>query len=463
VATANFAGEPPRDGRLAVRIRHLYGAHPLPDRANVAAVGVAVSLVVATSVTQFIDYRLFDLRLKALDSNTHVSIFGAVSLLANAIVVALAIAFAVRARRRQTLVLAAALTAMLTLRVTYPSHLLLVSLPLTGTALAILWRQGEPSAGDALWPIRAGCALLVVSFAIHAWELKPLALLPPDFPGGLAGGKPVGGAIISGGHRETSGNGHLATGTWTHLALTYDGSTLRFYVNGEPLSTAAKTGDITTSTNPLTIGSDPFSGQFFNGLLDEIRVYNTALTTSQIQDDMTRPIVGIPDTRSPGTAVRPLAASSPTPVAAFGFDEEAGTAVRDASGSGNSGKVAHTTWTAAGKYGGALSFDGISSRVTVPDSASLHLTRAMTLEAWVNPTTTSNTWRDVIEKGNDNYYLTAASPVRSWASQVRPLIKHDAELAAWIMIAAGLLTLRTSNSRRRESEASQPRLPSMTR
>ena len=33
----------------------------------------------------------------------------------------------------------------------------------------------------------------------------------------------------------------------------------------------------------------------------------------------------------------------------------------------------------------------------------------MTLEAWVNPSTTTSTWRDVIYKGNDNYYLEATS------------------------------------------------------
>ena len=43
--------------------------------------------------------------------------------------------------------------------------------------------------------------------------------------------------------------------------------------------------------------------------------------------------------------------------------------------------------------------------MTINDSASLHLTTGMTLEAWVNPTTVSSAWRDVIYKGDDNYYL----------------------------------------------------------
>ena len=96
-------------------------------------------------------------------------------------------------------------------------------------------------------------------------------------------------------------------------------------------------------------------------------------------------------------------------VAAYAFNEGSGTAVTDASGSGNAGSVSGTTWTTAGKFGGALSFNGTSALVTIPDAAALHLTTAMTLEAWVNPTTVTSAWRDVIYKPNDNYYLEGTS------------------------------------------------------
>src|SRR5215831_596866 len=100
-------------------------------------------------------------------------------------------------------------------------------------------------------------------------------------------------------------------------------------------------------------------------------------------------------------------ATSATPglVAAYAFDEGAGTTISDASANGNSGTAANTTWAATGKYGKALSFNGTSSLVTIIDAASLHLSSALTLEAWVNPTTVNASWRDVVYKGNDNYYL----------------------------------------------------------
>src|SRR3954469_11502629 len=73
-------------------------------------------------------------------------------------------------------------------------------------------------------------------------------------------------------------------------------------------------------------------------------------------------------------------------VAAYAFDEGAGTSVADASGTGNTGTASNAGWSTAGKYGGAMTFNGASSWVTVADSASLRLTNGMTLEAWVNPT-----------------------------------------------------------------------------
>ena len=96
-------------------------------------------------------------------------------------------------------------------------------------------------------------------------------------------------------------------------------------------------------------------------------------------------------------------------VAAYAFDEASGTTVADASGSGNGGTISGATWTAAGKYGPALVFNGTNAKVTIPDAPSLRLTNAMTLEAWVNPAGNSSAWRDVVYKGDDNYYLEASS------------------------------------------------------
>jgi hypothetical protein len=72
-------------------------------------------------------------------------------------------------------------------------------------------------------------------------------------------------------------------------------------------------------------------------------------------------------------------------VAAYGFEEASGTAVSDSSGLGNVGTIAGATRVATGRFGKALSFDGVNDVVTVFDSDSLDISVGMTLEAWVNP------------------------------------------------------------------------------
>ena len=69
---------------------------------------------------------------------------------------------------------------------------------------------------------------------------------------------------------------------WTHVALTYDGSTLRLYVNGTQVAThAGAAARSRPPTNPLWIGGNSPYGEYFQGLIDEVRVYNRALTAGR--------------------------------------------------------------------------------------------------------------------------------------------------------------------------------------
>src|SRR5512135_1567225 len=97
------------------------------------------------------------------------------------------------------------------------------------------------------------------------------------------------------------------------------------------------------------------------------------------------------------------------PVAAYAFSEGSGSTVADKSGNGLTGTIIGATWTTSGKYGNALVFNGSSALVNVPNATALQLTTGMTLEAWVNPAAVNSAWRDVIYKGDDNYYLEATS------------------------------------------------------
>ena len=97
---------------------------------------------------------------------------------------------------------------------------------------------------------------------------------------------------------EVQGNTQVPVNTWTHLAVTYNGTVLALYVNGAQVATTLATGPITTSNGQLRIGSNSIWGEPFNGLIDEVRIYNQPLTAAQIRGDMNTSI-SVPDTTPP--------------------------------------------------------------------------------------------------------------------------------------------------------------------
>ena len=75
----------------------------------------------------------------------------------------------------------------------------------------------------------------------------------------------------------------IQSNTWYHVAETYDGAALKLYVNGSLDSQMAVTGPIITTTQPVRIGGDaPAGPYYFNGRVDEISLYNRALTSNEI-------------------------------------------------------------------------------------------------------------------------------------------------------------------------------------
>src|SRR5207248_6908965 len=90
----------------------------------------------------------------------------------------------------------------------------------------------------------------------------------------------------------------IPTASWSHLAATYDGTTERLYVNGAQVASLAISGTISTSSSPLKIGGNAIWGEWFDGLIDEVRIYNRPLSAIEIQSDMNSSISS-PDTVPP--------------------------------------------------------------------------------------------------------------------------------------------------------------------
>jgi hypothetical protein len=74
------------------------------------------------------------------------------------------------------------------------------------------------------------------------------------------------------------------------LASTYDGSFLRLYVNGVQVAQLARTGTLEVNGSPLRIGGTTYPNEFFAGLIDDLRIYDRALSAAEIQQDMVTPV-----------------------------------------------------------------------------------------------------------------------------------------------------------------------------
>jgi glucose/arabinose dehydrogenase/fibronectin type 3 domain-containing protein len=102
--------------------------------------------------------------------------------------------------------------------------------------------------------------------------------------------RPAGGATIGSGQPIVVGPVANPLNAWTHVALTYDGTQLRLFVNGQQVATNNASGPIQTSTGQLSIGGNTPYGEYFTGIIDDVRVYNRALSQSEIGTDMNSPL-----------------------------------------------------------------------------------------------------------------------------------------------------------------------------
>jgi len=140
--------------------------------------------------------------------------------------------------------------------------------------------------------------------------------------------KPNGGAqfnFLIDGWQRIDADPIMSTGTWYHLAGVYDGSSMKIYINGILQNTVnGVTGDIDASTGTLLFGENPqFTGNYFNGVIDEVRIWTVARTEAEIQSTMGVELTG-----------------SETGLAGYWkFNEGTGTSTADATGNGNNGTL----------------------------------------------------------------------------------------------------------------------------
>jgi hypothetical protein len=117
------------------------------------------------------------------------------------------------------------------------------------------------------------------------------SIITKERPGGLTyalhgsspGGKADSTLSLGSGYRSLKGGSPLPAKTWSHLAMTYDGTSQRLYVNGVQVGSRKFSGSLPTASNPLRIGNNGIlKGRAFDGRIDEVRIYDRALSHGEI-------------------------------------------------------------------------------------------------------------------------------------------------------------------------------------
>jgi hypothetical protein len=201
----------------------------------------------------------------------------------------------------------------------------------TGTVSGAVWaagRSGSALSFDGINDIAtvpdSGSLDVSAGLTLEAWVYLVArngwrTILMKERPGHLVYGlyantdtnRPSGEISTAGGVRDVRGTAQLPVSVWTHVAVTHDGSMLRLFVNGVQVQTRAVSGTIAVSGNPLRIGGNSIWGEYFSGRIDDVRVYNRAISTAQVQADMNTPVSQPPPPAPPDTTAPTVTITSP--------------------------------------------------------------------------------------------------------------------------------------------------------
>ncbi|HMY65176.1 MAG TPA: putative Ig domain-containing protein [Leptospiraceae bacterium] len=184
---------------------------------------------------------------------------------------------------------------------------------------------------------------------------------------------------ITGYNDDLSANYTVPLNAWTHICGVYDGTTASLYIDGKLFSSGAKSYN--TGSSFLFIGAQSSLTQHFNGKIDEVRIYNTALTAAQIRQIT----VQVPS----GLAARYDFNGNPAEVSGSGISLS------------SSGSFALTA-DRHGIAGNAYTFNGASSFSTAAP-ITVSNTGNITITAWIRPTNFNGAVNMIIVNGNGSF------------------------------------------------------------
>lgn len=202
----------------------------------------------------------------------------------------------------------------------------------------------------------------------------------------------------------------LTADQWQFVTGTFDGSSVKLYVNGQQVLNNTASGTIIDPNPNIRIGSNGGGSENFLGNIDEVKIYNYALSDTEILQEynstnpspfsVTNLTVG--NTSSSANYCPPGTTDyCASPVSEWKLDEGVGTSTVNTGDIGGTGTVANGTWV-TGKIGKAISFNGSSS--TVDLASQTDLTSAGTVEFWFkyDSTKSTSTYERIISTLDDS-------------------------------------------------------------
>jgi hypothetical protein len=209
---------------------------------------------------------------------------------------------------------------------------------------------------------------------------------------------------------------NINSNEWTYFACTYDkdASFMQFklYLNGVVDSQTSYNSPVNTSSSNLYIGAYYDSTYAFSGGIDEVRLYNTALSGTTISTNYangkdkidnfktsTDSIIKVGSSGNSSKITTGQGAIDRYTVGYWSLDETGGSGayIKDSSPNGNNATPSGGSYNASGKVGGARTFSSSSDNIQT-SSVNLGFTNGITAEAWVYPTATDSSWNWIVSQ-----------------------------------------------------------------
>lgn len=183
---------------------------------------------------------------------------------------------------------------------------------------------------------------------------------------------------------------------WHMVSMIIDSSGYPiFYLDGVQKTSAISGLTPLEPQNNTYIGGYQYgaNSRYFKGSLDDVRVYNRALSAGEIQ----QLYAGSKPTNCDQTCV-----------GWWKMDENAAnTTVADSSGMGNTGTAVRNTnlFSTSGVFSGGLNFNGTSDYVSIPDNSSLNFSTNITATGWIKRSSTVSWWKMIYDSGTTGWAI----------------------------------------------------------